>query len=103
MPVISGDTNSIFSSSPFLKELLTEPRIDDQSAIYRRASRAVDYVAKNREFFEKAVTELFEYLDAKARRSWECLVRSTYKVPMCVNGEGVCVIATDPTTFVMDV
>lgn len=54
-----------------------------------------------RDFKEKVISsevdndaeELFDSLDRKARESWKCLIKSTYKTPMCIDENGQCVIA----------
>jgi hypothetical protein len=54
-----------------------------------------------RDFKEKVISsevdndaeELFDSLDRRARESWKCLIKSTYKTPMCIDENGQCVIA----------
>ncbi|GMH49881.1 hypothetical protein TrRE_jg11768 [Triparma retinervis] len=92
VPVISGDTTSIYESSPFLKELLVEPRIDDQVAIYERAASALKFLqsTKNRERYDKEIERLFTTLDRKAKESWGCLLQSKYGAPTCIDQQGNC-------------
>ena len=96
VPVISGDTTSIYESSPFLKELLVEPRIDDQVAIYERAASALKFLqsTKNRERYDKEIERLFTTLDRKAKESWGCLLQSKYGAPTCIDQQGNCNVVT---------
>lgn len=93
VPVISSDTSSIYETSPFLKNLLVEPRIDDQVAIYQRAATALSFLGsnkKNRERYDKEVDNLFKALDRRARESWGCLLQSRYGAPACIDQHGNC-------------
>lgn len=92
VPVISSDTSSIYESSPFLKNLLVEPRIDDQVAIYERAAKVLEFLRskKNREIYDNEIDQLFTGLDRKAKESWGCLQQSTYGAPRCIDKLGNC-------------
>jgi hypothetical protein len=92
VPVIVSDVTSIFDSSPKLKSLLVESRIDDPRAIYRRTVHVLEYVKQHKAEFRADILDLFKFLRAKAFNTWRCFLNSTVVDMKCADeASGECV------------
>jgi hypothetical protein len=74
VPIITAATSPWFSSSPRMRSLLVEPRIDDPSAMYRRLLQTVAFVTHHRELFSAEVETLLSASHEMAVASWNCFI-----------------------------